>query len=77
MRIWFNHKKKAKHPEKFIETNEALKMENQDTGIFALGLLSQNLEELGIETAIEKDENSNEQDEDSVSLQFITNGMAM
>ena len=67
---------KAKHTEKFIETTEALKMENQDTGMFALGLLSQNLEELGIETAIEKDENPNKQDEDSVSLQFITNGMA-
>ena len=65
---------KAKHPEKFLETNEALKMEKQDTGMFALGLISQNLEELGIETAIEKDENPNEQDEDSTSLQFITNG---
>ena len=33
---------KIKNPEKFIETNKALKMENQDEGIFALGLISQN-----------------------------------
>lgn len=66
---------KEKHPEKFIETSEALKMENEDEGLFALGLISQNLEELGIQTAIEKDENQDTQDADSTSLQFITNGM--
>ena len=66
---------KEKHPEKFVETSEALNMENQDEGLFALGLLSQNLENLGIETAIEKNANSNEQDNDSTGLQFITNGM--
>ena len=66
---------KEKHPEKFIETSQALKMEQEDEGLFALGLISKNLEELGIETAIEKEENPNEQDEDSTSLQFITNGM--
>ena len=66
---------KEKHPEKFIETSEALKLENEDEGLFALGLISQNLEELGIETAIEKDENQDTQDADSTSLQFITNGM--
>ena len=36
---------KEKHPEKYIETSQALKMENQDEGLFALGLLSQNLED--------------------------------
>ena len=66
---------KEKHPEKFIETSEALKLENEDEGLFALGLISQNLEELGIETAIEKNENKDTQDVDSTSLQFITNGM--
>ena len=66
---------KEKHPEKFVETSEALNMENQDEGLFALGLLSQNLENLGIETAIEKNANSNEQDNDFIGLQFITNGM--
>ena len=66
---------KKKHPEKFIETSEALKLENEDMGLFALGLLSKNLEDLGIKTAIEKDENQDTQDEDSTGLQFITNGM--
>ena len=66
---------KAKHPEKFIETSQALKLENQDEGLFALGLLSQNLEGLGVETAIEVKENSETQEADLTSLQFITNGM--
>ena len=66
---------KAKHPEEFIETSQALKLENQDEGLFALGLLSQNLEGLGVETAIEVKENSETQEADLTSLQFITNGM--
>ena len=68
-------KEKEKHPEKFIETSEALKLENEDNGLFALGLLSKNLEDLGIKTAIERDENQDTQDMDSTGLQFITNGM--
>ena len=45
---------KKKHPEKSIETSQALNMEKENQGIFALGLLSNNSEELGTETAIEK-----------------------
>ena len=66
---------KEKHPEKFVETSQALTMENQDSGLFALGLISSNLEELGIETAIEKDENPNEQNNDLTCMQFLSNGM--
>ena len=66
---------KIKNPNKFISTSEALKLENQDQGLFALGLLSKNLEKLGIETAIEKDENKEEDDAAATCLQFITNGM--
>ena len=66
---------KKKNPEKFIETSQALKLENKDEGIFALGLLSQNLENLGIETAIEVKENIDTQEEDLTSLQFVSNGM--
>ena len=66
---------KEKHPEKFVETSQALTMEDQDSGLFALGLLSSNLEELGIETAIEKDENPNEQNNDLICMQFLSNGM--
>ena len=69
-------KEKEEHPEKFVETSKALNMEDQDPGLFALGLISQNLENLGIETAIESNQDLNEQDNDSTSLQFITNGMA-
>ena len=61
---------KIKHPERFIETTQALNMQTQDEGLFALGLISQNLENLGIETAIECS-----QDSDTTSLQFLTNGM--
>jgi hypothetical protein len=68
---------KAKNPEKFIETSNALQLESQDSGLFALGLISQNLENIGIETAIEKDDNQEEEEEDAgaACLQFITNGM--
>ena len=68
-------KEKEEHPEKFVETSKALSMENQDPELFALGLISQNLENLGIETAIENNQDLNEQDNDSTSLQFIGNGL--
>ena len=66
---------KIKNPEKFIDTSQALKMENKDEGLFALGLISNNLEKIGIETAIEIDSNPDIQDADVTSLQFLTNGM--
>ena len=66
---------KIKNPTKFISTSKALQLENQDQGLFALGLLSKNLEKLGIETAIEKDDNKEEEDAAATCLQFITNGM--
>ena len=66
---------KIKHPEKFIDTSKALQMEKKDEGLFALGLLSKHLENLGIETAIEKDENSKEKNKDLTGLQFLFNGM--
>ena len=68
---------KQNHPEKFIETSEALQKESTDSGLFALGLISKNLEDIGIETAIEKDVNQSKEEEDagSACLQFITNGL--
>ena len=67
---------KKKNPEKFIETKEALKLENTDKELFALGLLSKNLENIGIETAIENSSTQDEEKEEGItSLQFITNGM--
>ena len=68
---------KKNNPEKFIETSEALQLENDDPDLFALGLLSTNLESIGIETAIEKEEdNLDEQDAGTTCLQFIVNGLA-
>ena len=67
---------KEKNPEKFIETSEALKLEETDEGLFALGLLSQNLEGIGIETAIEKNSEEDENDAAATCLQFIANGLA-
>jgi hypothetical protein len=69
--------KKKKNPEKFISIEEAMKEENKDNGKFCLGVLAQNLENLGITTAIEKSP-SNDIDSKIASntvLQFITNGM--
>ena len=68
-------KEKKEHPERFIETSQALKFESKDENLFALGLISQNLENLGIETAIEAYESLDTQEEDLTNLQFIFNGM--
>ena len=68
-------KEKKKNPEKFIETKQALKLEHQDEGLFALGLISKNLEDLGIETAIEKNINEKDEYESSTTfLQYLING---
>ena len=70
-------KEKKENPQKFIETSEALKSEQNDQNLFALGLLSDNLQQLGIETAIEKNEgNEDDQDASTTCLQFIVNGYA-
>ena len=76
MKKEIQEEKKA-NPEKFIETSDALKLEQEDSGLFALGLVSENLEKIGIETAIEKNENQEKEEEDDgvACLQFITNGM--
>ena len=68
---------KKNNPNKFIKTKDALKMEKTDKGIFALGLLASILEDKGIVTAIEKNENKDEtsNEESSTCLQFIANGM--
>ena len=66
---------KAKNPEKFIETSQAIKLESNDQQIFALGLISQTLENMGIETVIESDSNDDDGEEGATSLQFLTNGL--
>ena len=70
-------KEKKENPLKFIKTEEALNNEEKDPGLFALGLLAKNLEDSGVETAIESEEDGNDDDFDAAAtcLQFITNGM--
>ena len=68
-------KDKIEHPEKYIQISEAFTMKKDDIGIFALALISKNLENLGIETAIVKNKNSSEEKDDLKNLQFLFNGM--
>ena len=70
---------KEKNPENFIEINDALNLEEEDKDLFALALLGDNLQQNGIEVAIDKtnpeNENEEEIDDNTTCLQFITNGM--
>ena len=60
---------------KYISTSNALKLENKDQSLFALGLIAKNLENLGIQTLIDLNESEEGEDEDFTSLQFISNGL--
>ena len=66
---------KEKNPEKFVEIQTALQSEKTDQGLFALGLIAQNLESIGVEAVIDKEEKEDEQDDGTTCLQFIANGM--
>ena len=68
-------KEKKENPEKFIETNEALKLEKEDPDLFILGLLSNNLEKEGLETVIEKEDHEDKEEAGITSLQFFTSGL--
>lgn len=68
---------KQSNPEKYISIEEAIKEENKDSGTFCLGILAQNLEDIGITTAIEKDSSEDEDSQNTADtvLEFITSGM--
>ena len=68
---------KQSNPEKYISIEEATKEENEDSGIFCLGILAQNLEDIGIMTAIEKNSSEDEDSQNTADtvLEFITSGM--
>ena len=68
---------KKKNPEKFISIEEATKDENEENGKFCLGIVAQTLENMGITTAIEKDESNDDKSKDTSNtvLQFMMNGM--
>ena len=68
---------KKNNPDKFISIEEATKEENKNEQSFCLGVLAQNLEDMGITTAIEKNSSNTEEAQNTANtvLQFITNGM--
>ena len=53
-------KEKKNNPDKFIPIKQALQEKDKKTDIFCLGVLAQNLENIGVETAIEKDKSNDE-----------------
>lgn len=64
-------------PEKFVSIEEVVKPENKDRNdspLFIIGILAQNLENQGVTTAIEK-ESSNDDGFATTSLQIMLNGM--
>jgi len=67
---------KKNNPEKFLPIKETLKEKDQSTN-FCLGVLAQNLEDIGITTAIEKETNNEEESvkASEMVMQFIMNGM--
>jgi hypothetical protein len=71
--IW--QKEKLENPGKFIEIEDALKMEKKDQGMFALGLLANIFVQNGTEVVIDNDnDNMEEMDVDITCLQFMING---
>ena len=65
--------KKMLKRKKYIDTSKALKMESTDQDLFILGLISQNLEDRGILSAIEKKGNFEEQINDFSWFQYLIN----
>ena len=68
---------KKNNPDKFISIEEAIKEENKNSSSFCLGVIAQNLEDIGITTAIEKSSSNEPESQNTANtvLQFITNGM--
>ena len=66
---------KLKNPGKFIEIKDALKSEEKDKGLFALGLLGDCLQQNGTDVVIQNTTDEEEIDAGTTCLQFITNGL--
>ena len=68
---------REKNPEKFIPINKAIKESKEDSPILCLGLLARTLEDQGITTAIEKDDENTEEEKvlSVTTIDFIVNGM--
>ena len=68
---------KKENPEKFIPIEEAIEQDNKQDSIFCFGLLAKNLEDHGIMTVIQKEEDKTEEEKElsTCTLDFICNGM--
>ena len=65
--------KKVHQIKKYIKNFKALKMESKDQDLFVLGLISKNLNDIGIGSAIEKKNNFEEQINDFSWFNFLIN----
>ena len=68
---------RKRDPSIYIPISEATDNSRRKEGVFCLGLLAQNLENMGITTAIERNPRKDEysQNESNTILQFIMNGL--
>ena len=70
---------RKKNPQRFVSIKEAVNKRDKFDPLFIMGLLAQNLESQGIVTAIDKDPSMDEEEDDeefdSTSLQFMMNGL--
>ena len=71
--------KVEKETKKFIDINDAVKLEEDNKELFALGLLVNNLQKNGTEVALEKERNVEESEEEkdaiTTCLEFMASGM--
>ncbi len=71
-------KEKEINPEKFISTEEIIQKESNDSQLYALGIFSKALQDQGMTTAIERNEDESDENAKKIaqtSLQFLVNGM--
>ena len=72
-------KEKEVNPEKFISTEEIIQKESNDSQLYALGIFSKALQDQGMTTAIERNEDESDENAKKIaqtSLQFLVNGMS-
>ena len=72
-------KEKEENPEKFVSTEEIIEKKSEDNQLYTLGVFSKVLENQGTTTAIEKNDDENDEmkkDNAKTTLQFLVNGMS-
>ena len=69
-------KEKEVNPKKFISTEEIIEKKSNDSQLYALGIFSKTLQDQGMTTAIERNEDENDENAKKIaqtSLQFLVN----